>query len=193
MQNKFYPVLAIIAVGALAVAAQTITQHQHTPPPAPQPTAHDMTNCPMHEQHAAAAAEHAAMDARGDEGMGFAQAKTTHHFRLTRDGGRIEVEANDAQDAASRAQIRAHLKQITDAFAAGDFSTPAFVHAQTPPGVEAMQRLKAVISYAYEETERGALVRITTNDAAARAAVQEFLRFQIREHRTGDPLTVAEQ
>jgi len=33
-------------------------------------------------------------------------------------------------------------------------------------------------------------VRITTRDGEALAAVHEFLRYQIREHHTGDPLTV---
>ena len=190
MRNKLYPLLVIIAVAALAVTAQTsLTQQQQTPSQTQPPQAHDMTGCPMHEQHAGHDA-HAAMDARGDEGMGFAQAKTTHHFRLTQDGGSIEVETNDAEDTASRAQIRAHLKHIADAFAAGDFNTPMFVHAQTPPGVPVMQRLKTAISYTYEDTERGARVRITTNEKDALTAIQEFLRFQIKEHHTGDPLEV---
>lgn len=192
MRNKLYPLIAIIAIVALAATAQTGRQQQQQPtPPAPQSQAHDMTGCPLHAQHAGHAA-HAEMNARGDEGMGFAQAQTTHHFHLTKDGGSIEVETNDAQDTASRAQIRAHLKHIAAAFAAGDFSTPMFVHAQTPPGVPAMQKLKATISYTYEDTEHGARVRITTNKADALAAIHEFLRFQIKEHQTGDPLEVVD-
>lgn len=49
-----------------------------------------------------------------------------------------------------------------------------------------MKRLKAEIKYKFEETERGGLVRITTSDAKALAAVHEFLRFQIKDHKTGD-------
>src|SRR2546421_9659742 len=128
MRNKLYPLIVIIALAALAATAQTSRQQQQSPAPPAQE--HDMTGCPLHAEHAAHDA-HAEMDARGDEGMGFAQAKTTHHFRLTKDGGSIEVETNDAHDAASRTQIRAHLRQIADAFAAGDFNTPMFVHAQT--------------------------------------------------------------
>jgi hypothetical protein len=125
--------------------------------------------------------------------MGFAQTKTTHHFRLTKDGGQIEVEANDATDTTSRAQIRTHLKHIAAAFAAGDFDIPMFVHAQTPPGVPAMQRLKAAISYTYEDTPRGGRVRIAAKDADANAAVHEFLTFQIKEHQTGDALEIDHQ
>jgi hypothetical protein len=49
-----------------------------------------------------------------------------------------------------------------------------------------MKARHASISYAYEELPLGGRVRITTTDAAALAAVHQFLRFQITEHRTGD-------
>jgi hypothetical protein len=50
--------------------------------------------------------------------------------------------------------------------------------------------LKSEISYAAEETPRGAQVRVTTRNAEAIKAIHQFLRFQIKEHRTGDPLEV---
>jgi hypothetical protein len=127
------------------------------------------------------------MDARGDQGMGFNHQLTRHHFYLLADGGAIEVEANDPNDLASRQAIREHLKRIAALFAAGDFSIPMFVHATTPPGMETMKRLKNKISYTAEETSRGAEVRIKTRTAEAIQAIHQFLRFQIDEHRTGDP------
>ena len=48
----------------------------------------------------------------------------------------------------------------------------------------------AEIRYEYEETERGARVRITTANVEALSAVHEFLRFQIEDHETGDPTEV---
>jgi hypothetical protein len=65
------------------------------------------------------------------------------------------------------------------------------IHAQTPPGVPEMKRLKEKIQYEYKETERGGRVRISTSDLRAIAAVHDFLCFQIREHRTGDFLNVS--
>lgn len=53
-----------------------------------------------------------------------------------------------------------------------------------------MRRLKAVIKYQFEETERGGRVRITTGDAEALAAIHEVLRFQISDHQTGDAIEV---
>lgn len=131
---------------------------------------------------------HAAeVDERGDRVMGFDHRKTTHHFRLKPDGGVIEVGANDPDDAESRGQIRRHLAHIAKKFAAGDFRAPMLIHGRVPPGVPSMKRLGRAIKYEYEETKAGALIRITTADAAARRAVHEFLRFQIEDHRTGDP------
>jgi len=121
-------------------------------------------------------------------GMGFDQDKATHHFGLTLRGGTIEVEANDASDTTSRDQIRAHLSHIAVAFRAGDFSIPMFVHSETPPGVETMKQLKDAINYKYQETDRGGRVSISTTNPQAIEAIHSFLRYQMREHKTGDPL-----
>jgi hypothetical protein len=53
-----------------------------------------------------------------------------------------------------------------------------------------MQELKGEISYKFEETERGAAIQISTANAQALQAIHEFLKFQIKEHMTGDPLEV---
>lgn len=127
---------------------------------------------------------------RGDKAMGFDHMKTTHHFLLANDGGVIQVEANKASDKESRGQIRQHLGHIAMMFSNGNFDTPMFVHAQDPPGVEVMKQLKGEISYRFEETKRGGRVRIASNNADAIKAIHDFLSFQIKEHRTGDPLEV---
>ena len=132
------------------------------------------------------------MNEQGDRAMGFDHMKTTHHFLLARDGGAIQVDANTAEDKQSRDQIRQHLRHIAGMFSEGNFETPMLVHAKRPPGTVIMQKLKAEISYKYEETERGAMVRISTSNADALQAVYEFLRFQIKEHMTGDRLEVTQ-
>jgi hypothetical protein len=152
-------------------------------------------DCPMmragetsRTQHDAHGAHDAALDERGARAMGFSQTATVHHFLLKPDGGVIQVEVKDASDAANRDLVRQHLSHVARAFAEGDFETPMLVHERVPPGVGVMRRLKSEISYTYEETEAGARVRISTKNAEALAAVQDFLRFQIEDHRTGDPL-----
>ncbi|HUJ30938.1 MAG TPA: hypothetical protein VLY23_06625 [Candidatus Acidoferrum sp.] len=132
------------------------------------------------------------MTHRGDQAMGFPAAKTTHHFHLYQDGGAIEVEANDPKDTASRDQIRMHLSHIASMFAEGNFNAPMFIHATNPPGVPTMVRLHSEIRYRFEETASGGRVRIATQNAQALDAVHAFLLFQIIEHQTGDPATVAQ-
>lgn len=128
---------------------------------------------------------------RGDRVMGFDHTKTTHHFRLLPDGGSIEVTANSSADTESRDEIRMHLGHIAKMFAAGNFNAPMLVHDQTPPGVPVMKRLKDEIVYSFEETERGGTVHISTKSAEALQAIYEFLRFQIKEHKTGDSLEIS--
>ncbi len=129
---------------------------------------------------------HMAVDKRGDHVMGFSHEKTTHHFRLYADGGAIEVTANDPKDTESRDQIRMHLSHIAGMFAAGNFKSPMLIHDQVPPGVPALQRLKAEVNYRYEEIPNGGRVRISTKNKEAISAAHEFLKFQISDHRTND-------
>ncbi len=127
---------------------------------------------------------------RGDQAMGFSHEMTTHHFLLTKDGGVIEVEADNPNDKASRDAIRQHMEHIAMMFSEGDFNAPMFIHAQTPPGVPTMKRLKDQITYRAQPTAQGAEVRITTANAEALEAVHQFLTFQIKDHHTGDSTEV---
>ncbi len=127
---------------------------------------------------------------RGDQGMGFSHEKTTHHFHLLSDGGAIEIQSNETADTASQEAIRQHLAMIAVKFSEGDFAIPMFIHAKMPPGVETMKRLKSKITYQAESTERGAQLRMTTQDAEALTAIHSFLSFQIEDHQTGDHLDV---
>lgn len=121
-------------------------------------------------------------------GMGFDQQRTTHHFILERAGGTIEVTAHDRADRTTTQQVRAHLRHIAVAFAAGDFNLPMLIHDKEPPGVAEMKARREHIVYRFEDIPSGGKVVIRTSDAKSLDALYEFLRFQIREHRTGDPL-----
>lgn len=132
--------------------------------------------------------DHEAMMGRGEKGMGFSQTKTTHHFLLKPDGGVIVVWANDAEDAATRDQIRMHLTHIAHSFAEGNFDIPMFVHDQVPAGVPEMKKLSGEITYPFKETDSGGKVIVSSRSPEAIQAIHEFLIFQIREHKTGDPV-----
>jgi hypothetical protein len=143
----------------------------------------DPATCPMHAQHTA-------VDQRGDHVMGFSHEKTKHTFRLRADGGAVEVRANDAADAKNVAAIRTHMKEIAADFTKSDFTKPREIHGRAPDGVDVMTALGGAVVYRYEEVERGARVRIVTRDARGVEAVHAFLRFQIADHRTGDPAKI---
>jgi hypothetical protein len=140
-------------------------------------------SCPMHDAHSQ-------MNERGEKGMGFSQTATTHHFFLNPNGGAIQVESNDPADASDRDNIRMHLTHIAKAFQNGDFDIPMFVHDTVPPGVSEMKTLREKIKYSLEETPKGGRVVISSSDKDAVSAIHNFLRFQIEEHKTGDPIEV---
>lgn len=142
-----------------------------------------MKTCPMHDQHQS---HRAVVESHGDKAMGFPHDKTTHHFRMTNDGGAIEVTANDPTDKTNTEAIRSHLSNIAVNFGSGDFSTPMFVHDSIPAGVATMKLMKGAIRYGYEEMPSGGKVRLQSTDAIAVAAIHDFIRFQITEHQTGD-------
>ena len=149
-----------------------------------------MASCLALTAAAAAQSHQDEVKHRGQMVMGFDQDATVHHFILTADGGRIEVTAKAADDAKSIAEIRSHLTHIAVMFAEGDFSAPMLVHAKEPPGVPGMKHAGSAVKYAYEDLPLGARIVMTTAPADAVAAIHEFLRFQIADHKTGDPADV---
>ena len=163
---------SIFALSILMIATVAIAYAQQ-----PQQGAKKMSDMPDEQ-----------MNKRGDHVMGFDHTKTTHHFSLEKWGGSIEVTANSSDDAESSGEIRMHLKHIAKMFADGNFNAPILIHDQTPPGVPVMQDLKGEIKYSFEEIDRGAAVRISTKNPTALKAIHDFLRFQIEEHKTGDPV-----
>jgi hypothetical protein len=123
-----------------------------------------------------------AMQARGRLVMGVDQYTSTHRFDALPDGGRIELRRN-RDDSAGTASIRAHVKEIARAFAAGDFAAPAGVHAERVPGVPVLRARRAAIRYDVSDVPRGAELRIRSSDPLAVKAIHRFLAYQRTEHR----------
>ena len=178
MKAKLYSIFALGLISAMLTII-TVQAYQQEKKPAPTQPMSGMTG--MQDDK---------MNERGDHVMGFDHTKTTHHFLLRESGGSIEVTANSADDAESSGQIRMHLKHIAMMFAEGNFNAPMLIHDQTPPGAPVMKELKSEIKYDYEEIDRGAAVRISTKNPVALKAIHDFLRFQIKEHKTRDALDV---
>jgi len=181
----------LVSLLALSVICARHGTAQSTDTASSKPVDH---NAMTPEQHAAMHGGNAstptsdtsftALQARGKMAMGVDQYSSAHRFDVLPDGGRIALEMKDG-DSLAVAQIRAHMKLIEHAFQAGDFSTPAFVHARAMPGTDIMSRNKALIRYSYADLPRGGEVRITTTDSASLAAIREFLTAQLGDHRAG--------
>ena len=134
---------------------------------------------------------HRSMNDRGAMVMGFDQEKTAHHFYLYDDGGAIDIAVTDSSDVKNREAIRSHLPHITMMFGSGDFNAPMLVHdSASVPGTAVLAERRNAVRYAYVETPGGGRVNIVTKDGKALAAVHDFLRYQIKEHHTGDSGTV---
>lgn len=125
----------------------------------------------------------ASLQDRGEKVMVVDQYNATHVFEDLRDGGRIVLEQNNAKDTAGINRIRAHMREIAIAFAAGRFDSPFLVHAQVVPGTDVMRERRKRITYGAVDRPRGAEVRIVTWDTTAVGAVHAFLAFQRGEHR----------
>ena len=133
MNIKYFSVAFFAVLMGFAASCSTSSAPEGNGAQIQMPSHYDMDNMSHAE----------GVNQRGDEVMGFDHMKTTHHFRLLPDGGAIEVEANDANDAASRDQIRRHLGHIAGLFAEGNFNAPVLIHGREPDGVPTMERLKA--------------------------------------------------
>ena len=121
--------------------------------------------------------------------MGFDQDKTAHHFLLYEDGGAIDVSVKDRTDTKNRDAIRSHLPHIAMMFGQGDFNVPMLVHeTKDVPGSRELGQLKSKLRYNYVETPGGGRVNIVTTDPDALVALHTFLKYQIAEHKTGDPV-----
>jgi hypothetical protein len=176
--DKRTGLLTITLVLTASLRAGISGQHSTMPP--------GMT----HEEHLAQMQKETDLKQRGQAIMGFDQHTSTHHFILTAEGGRIEVAVNDRSNADEVARIRMHLGTIAGDFAEGNFGAPLATHGETPPGVATLRAKRRLIRYHYEDAPYGGRVVIVTADGKARSAVHTFLRYQIREHATGDPLTI---
>jgi hypothetical protein len=121
------------------------------------------------------------MQHRGAMVMGVDQYTSQHRFDLLPDGGSISL-VRDAKDRAGVRTIRAHMQDIAQSFAAGDFAHAFAVHQHELPGTAVMRQRRAAIQYSVDTLPGGGAVRITSKDSLAVQAIHQFLSAQRTEH-----------
>lgn len=122
--------------------------------------------------------------------MPFDQDKTVHHFYLLKNGGAVEVSAKDPADKTTIDAIQKHLDMQAKLFERGNFDAPIAEHGKVPDGVNTIKKLRKEITFEVMQMDSGAALRMFSVNIQARQAIQDFLKFQIQEHHTGDPTEV---
>lgn len=122
--------------------------------------------------------------------MPFDEDKAVHHFYLLKNGGAVEVSAKDPGDKTTVTAIQKHLEMQAKLFEKGNFDAPIAEHGKVPDGVNTIKKLRKEITFEVMEMDAGAALRMFSVNNQARQAIQDFLKFQIQEHHTGDPTEV---
>lgn len=141
----------------------------------------DHTGATARRAAAATDSAYAGVQARGRMAMGVDQYTSTHIFEPLDDGGRIELQRDNADTAGAR-QIREHMRQIAASFGAGDFGLPGFVHDRAVPGTDVMAAHRSEITYAVEDLPRGGALRLRARSPEVVRAIHDFLAFQRQDH-----------
>ena len=119
---------------------------------------------------------------KGAHVMPFALDRTVHVFDKTDDGGvqRVLVRGDAPEQLA---MIRAHLRDIAQAFSARDFSKPTHIHGADMPGLADMQAAKAdELTANYRELDDGAEITYSSHSPKVIAAIHQWFDAQLRDH-----------
>ena len=118
--------------------------------------------------------------------------KIVQHYYLVKNGGVIEFTAKDPADNATISTVQKYLETQKDLFEKGKADADTGVYGKVPDGLPALKKLRNDITFFAVNTDSGAALRMFSVNDQARQAIQDFMKFQINEHKTGDPLQVAE-
>jgi hypothetical protein len=122
--------------------------------------------------------------------MSFDEGKATQHFYLLKNGGAVELAAKDPADKSTIDAIQKHLESQAKNFEKGNFDVPTTEKGKLPESVNTMKKLRKEITFEVMQMDAGAALRMFSVNTQARQAIQDFLKLQIEEHHTGDPIEV---
>ena len=114
--------------------------------------------------------------------MPFAMSKTVHVFKMTEQGGVMQVVTREAGASEQIPLIQQHLQHEAAQFQKGDFSDPAKLHGAAMPGLKELEAGAAKINVTYEALPNGAAIRFETSDAHLLTAIHRWFGAQLSEH-----------
>jgi len=129
------------------------------------------------------------MNARFSKALGAGLDKVALHFYLVKNGGVIELASKDPNDTGTIEAIRKYLQSQKDLWEKGKDPVTE-VHAKAPESANLMRKLRNDITFYAAKTDTGAVLRMFSINEQARDAIQDYLKFEITEHKTGDSPTI---
>jgi hypothetical protein len=122
--------------------------------------------------------------------MGFDPAKTVAHFYLLKNGGAIELSAKAETDKDTIDAIQRYVAAQAKAYDKGSFDIPTEMNGKPVDGVPVIKKLRKEITFEVVPMDTGAALRMLSVNGPAKQAIQDYVKFQIIERKSGDPLTV---
>ena len=126
---------------------------------------------------------------RASRVTGIDSDRVQRHFYVLKNGGAIEITAKDANDEATIKAIRTWLKKESDFFTKGNYESAAAIYGKAPESTIQLKKLRDEVNFAMVQEDNGAVLRMLTVNPQAKAAIHEYLKFQIDQLGTGDPIT----
>ncbi len=130
------------------------------------------------------------LNSRFSKTLGTDIGRVVQHYYLVKNGGVIEFTAKDANDTTTISALQKYMDTQKDLFEKGKNDADADVHGKVPDGIPNLKRLRNEITFFAVKNDDGAALRMFSVNDQARQAIQDFLKFEINEHKTGDPLVV---
>lgn len=132
------------------------------------------------------------LNSRFSKVLGTDVDKIVQHYYLVKNGGVIEFTAKDPADNATISTVQKYLEAQKGLFEKGKTEADSDLYGKVPDGLLALKKLRNDITFFAVNTDNGAALRMFSVNEQARQAIQDFMKFQINEHKTGDPLQVAQ-
>jgi hypothetical protein len=129
------------------------------------------------------------VNARFSRSLGVSLDKIVLHFYLVKNGGVVEITAKDPGDTATVTAIQKYLQTQKELWEKGKDPVTE-IHGKAPDSAAVMRKLRNDITFYMAKTDEGAVLRMFSINDQARGAIQDYLKFEIAEHKTGDSPTI---
>jgi hypothetical protein len=132
--------------------------------------------------HQARGDRQADVAARGADVMPFDLERTTHVFDKRDDGGVQTIVADDRDDEATVADIRAHLEAEAEEFRNGRFDDPMAIHGSEMPGVVELRAGADRLAIRYDDVRDGGRITYVTREPTLVRALHAWFDAQLGDH-----------